>query len=87
MLSRLVYRGLGRLAELLPLMLRKDMSKDVEILVLRHQLSVLHRQVGRPHLDAADRGVMCILTRMTPVSRRSLILVKPDTVLRGTASS
>ena len=70
MLSRLVYRGLGRLAELLLLMLRKDMSKDVEILVLRHQLSVLHRQVGRPHLDAVARGVMCILTRMTASNAR-----------------
>ena len=52
------------------LMLRKDMSKDVEILVLRHQWSPLHRQVGRPHLDAVARGVMCILTRMTASNAR-----------------
>jgi putative transposase len=81
MLVRLVYRGFRRLAELAPLVLRRDLSKEAEILVLRHQLLVLQRQAGRPRLDTADRAVLAILTRLSSGAVRGLILVKPATVL------
>lgn len=82
MIGRLVYRGLRRLAELVPLVLRRDVSKEAEILVLRHQLLVLRRQAGRPRFDPADRAVLAVLTRLSPGAMRGLILVKPATVLR-----
>ncbi len=82
MLGRLVYRGLRYLAELMPLVLRRDLSKEAEILVLRHQLLVLLRQVGRPRFDIADRAVLAVLTRFSPGATRGLILVQPATVLR-----
>ncbi|MDP9333748.1 MAG: hypothetical protein M3Q30_10625 [Actinomycetota bacterium] len=42
--------------DLLVLRGRTDRSKDVEILVLRHQLGVLQRQIARPRFDAGDRA-------------------------------
>ncbi len=81
MVGQLVYRGLRRLAELMPLVLRRDVSKEAEILVLRHQLLVLQRQPGRPRFDTADRAVLAVLTRLAPGAMRGLILVKAATVL------
>ena len=68
---------------LLPL---TDREKDVEILALRHQLTVLQRQLGgqRPQLRPEDRAVVAAL--LTPLARATLrrlrLLVSPDTVLR-----
>jgi len=63
-----------------------DREKDVEILALRHQLAVLHRQLGdqRPRLRPEDRALLAAL--LGPVARATLrriqLLVSPDTVLR-----
>ena len=55
MASRLLFRFLRRLLQLVVLRLRTANAKDVELVVLRHQLSVLRRQLPRPRFDDADR--------------------------------
>ena len=56
--------------------------KDLELLVLRHQLEVLRRQVARPQLRAADRALLAAAARHLPSSARSARLVTPRTLLR-----
>ena len=70
------------LVDLLVLRGRSDRSKDVEILVLRHQLAVLHRQVARPRFDRTDRAFLAAFARVLDRDRWSMLLVKPDTILR-----
>jgi len=62
--------------------LRSEHAKDVEIAVLRHQLSVLRRQVTRPTFRPADRALLAALSRALPRQRWSSFLVTPDTILR-----
>lgn len=61
MLSKLAYLMLCRSVQLLVLMVRGDTAKDLEILVLHHQLTVLRRQVPRPKLEPADRALLSAL--------------------------
>jgi putative transposase len=56
-LSKLAYLTLCRSNQLLVLLGRGDAAKDLEILVLRHQLAVLRRQSPRPKLEPADRAL------------------------------
>ena len=81
-LSKLAYLALCRSIQLLTLLARGDTAKDLEILVLRHQLAVLRRQVSRPRLEPADRALLGALSRALPRSRWSCFFVKPDTLLR-----
>jgi transposase InsO family protein len=81
-LSKLAYLTLGRSIQLLVLLARSDTAKDLEILVLRHQLAVLRRQVARPRLKPADRTLLAALSRAMPRCRWSCSLVKPETLLR-----
>ncbi len=76
------YWSLRRLLELLVLGMRSDASKDVEILVLRHQLHVLERQVTRPRLEPADRIVLAALSRVLPRAHWRAFFVTPETLLR-----
>ena len=57
-------------------------SKDLEILVLRHQLRVLRRTSGRPRFGGLDRAVLAALARMLPRERWSPLLVSPRILLR-----
>jgi hypothetical protein len=57
-------------------------AKDVEIAVLRHQLTVLRRQVARPRYTPSDRVVLAVLARLLPRERWSAFLVTPGTLLR-----
>ena len=82
MLSKLAYLTLCRSIQLLALLARGDAAKDMEILVLRHQLKVLRRQTPRPKLEPADRALLAAVSRVLPRSRWSCFFVKPETLLR-----
>jgi putative transposase len=73
---------LRRLLELLVLRLRSQPSKELEILVLRHQLQVVQRQVGRPRLRPCDRVLLAAFSRSLPRSAWPSLLFSPATLLR-----
>jgi len=81
-LPSLAYLALCRSIQLLALLARADTAKDLEILVLRHQLIVLRRQTPRPKLEPADRALLAAISRALPRSRWSCFFVKPETLLR-----
>jgi putative transposase len=60
---------------------RSQASKDAEIMVLRHEVMVLRRQVARPRPDWADRTVLAALARLLPTGLRGSRLVTPGTLL------
>ena len=66
--SKLAYLTLCRSIQLLVLLARGDTAKDLEILVLRQQLTALRRQVPRPRLEPADRALLAAISRMLPRS-------------------
>jgi transposase InsO family protein len=61
---------------------RSPRSKELEILVLRHELSILRRQVQRPRLREADRLLLAALSRALPRRAWSVFPVSPRTLLR-----
>jgi hypothetical protein len=63
-LFRHLYLPMARLFGWLALLTRNDTSKDVEILVLRHEIAILRRQVARPKPHWADRAVIAALARL-----------------------
>ena len=70
---------------LLKLLLRSGRRvdvKDIELLLPRHQLDVLGRQVERPNLRPSDRAVLAATGRLLPPGRRHGLLVTPQTLLR-----
>jgi putative transposase len=79
----LVYWSLRRLLELVVLRRRSEREKEIEILLLRHQLRVLERQVGRPQLTQADRALLAAFGRVLSRQRwQSSLFVTPATLLR-----
>ena len=82
MLSKFAYLTLCRSIQLLVLLARGDAAKDLEILVLRHQLVVLRRQTPCPRLEPADRALLAAVSRVLPRGRWSCFFVKPQTLLR-----
>ena len=60
---------------------RSQASKDAEIMVLRHEVMMLRRQVARPRPDWADRAVLAALARLLPAALRGSRLVTPGTLL------
>ena len=63
---RFAYLAVLRLSGWLALLARSDRAKDAEILILRHQLAVLQRQVKTPRLSWADRSVLAALAYRVP---------------------
>jgi putative transposase len=79
----LVYLGLCRLLALVVSRHRRDVDKDLELVVLRHQVRVLERQVhGRVKYRPADRALLAALSRLLPRDRWRAFLVRPATLLR-----
>jgi putative transposase len=85
-LLRLAYLGVTNAFAMLRLLPMSDRDKDVEILALRHQITVLERQLGgdRPRFRPSDRPFLTALLHQLPrdALRRLRLLVRPDTVLR-----
>jgi putative transposase len=79
---RLIYQMISTVLGWIALRARCDASKEIEILMLRHQLAVLRRRPSRPRLSWADRAVIAAFSRLLPVRRRLGLLVTPSTILR-----
>jgi putative transposase len=79
---RLLYLIFIQLLGWLLLLSRTPASKDIELLVLRHEVAILRRTNPKPHLDRADRAVFAALIRRLPGVLRDHRLVTPATVLR-----
>jgi putative transposase len=79
---RLLYLVFWQLVGWLGLLARSSTSKNAEILVLRHEIAVLRRQVSRPHLSWADRAVFAALARLLSQTCRPHRIVTPSTILR-----
>ena len=73
---------LVRVLNWLALLARSDAAKDVEILMLRHEVAVLRRTNARPTLTWRDRAMLSALGRLLPTPLRQLRLVSPRTLLR-----
>ena len=82
MALRLIYQMFSKLLSWIVLRTRSDTTKEIEILVLRHQLAVLQRRTPRPRMSWTDRALIAALTRLLPVRRRLGLLVTPATILR-----
>jgi putative transposase len=76
-----LYIVVCRLLELLVLFSRRDRAKELEILVLRHELSILRRQVARPRFEAHDRVLLAAFSRTPPRRSWTAFSVWPETLL------
>jgi putative transposase len=81
-LPKLAYLALCRSIQLIALLARGDATKDLELLVLRHQLAILRRQTPPPRLEPADRALLAAVSRVLARDRWSCFFVTPATLLR-----
>ena len=81
MLVSLVYLVFRRALAVAALRLRSREYKELEIVVLRHELAVLRRQVARPRLEDADRVFLAAASRLLRGAGRESLFVRPDTLL------
>jgi hypothetical protein len=80
-LASLLYVMLGRVMTLVLLCFRSSEFKELEIVVLRHEIAVLRRQVSRPAMQPADRVFLAAASRLIPRARWRSFFVAPDTLL------
>src|SRR5438045_7482238 len=76
------YLILRQLLQLMIVVAGEDRANAVEVLVLRHQVAVLRRQVRRLDLEPADRVVLAGLSRLLPRARWAAFFITPATLLR-----
>ena len=81
-LLRLLYLIFQQVLALALLRSRTASAKEVELLVLRHEVAVLRRTNPKPRLDWADRALFATLVRRLPTRLRGHRLVTPNTILR-----
>jgi putative transposase len=77
-----LYRAFCRVLQLIRLTVREEADLAAEVVVLRHEVAVLRRQVHRPALEPADRAVIAGLARLLPRRRLGGFFVQPATLLR-----
>jgi len=82
LLVSLLYLVVCRLFALLVLLGRSDRSKQLEILVLRHEITILRRHAGRRRFQSSDRLVLAALSRVAPRRSWSVFPVRLETLLR-----
>jgi putative transposase len=82
MTLRLLYLLLCQVLRWLVLLASSSAAKDAELLMLRHEVVVLRRQVARPRVDWADRAVLAGLARLLPRPAWHGLIVQPETLLR-----
>ncbi len=77
-----LYHAARSVFVLLTLFCRSERSKELEILVLRHELAILRRQSRRPRFEPADRALLAAVSRVLPRAAWSTFSVRPETLLR-----
>ena len=74
-----LYVAFVRLLQLIQLSRSGQQDLAIEVVMLRHEVSVLRRQVGRPAVRPADRAVLAGLSRLLSAARRGRFFVQPET--------
>ena len=82
MVVSLCYVVIRWLLQLVALRVRSHEWKELEIVVLRHELAILRRQTRRPPIRAVDRLVLAAASRLLPRPRWPSFIITPATVLR-----
>jgi putative transposase len=77
-----LYRAFCRVLQLVRLSCCRESTLAVEVVMLRHEVAVLRRQVHRPALQPADRAVLAGMWRLLPRLRQGRCFVQPATLLR-----
>ena len=75
-----LYRLIRRVFEVVRVHRSDAAAKDAEILVLRHQLAVLHRQVARPRFTWSDRALVALLAGLVPREHWRIVPLSPQTI-------
>jgi putative transposase len=77
-----LYLAFRRVLELIRLCLLRDADLAIEVVILRHEVSVLRRQIHRPALEPTDRALLAGLWRLIGRHHQAHLLVQPATLLR-----